>query len=300
MPGGWAPARQAMARGIHESRALAQAGVVENPIMPLATGAIENRQGVFQRGAVVLSGDVLLEALNGDAIARQQLKQRQAMRKQQDLRRYVGMQQQAEAQAKRALWTAQQGMQGRKAAVQKTVVLRREPDLSSEKVGRVPKGAHVHVLEMKPPDRDGVRRALVQDVWGKNSGWMTAVEVDGEQNLVADLPQADVEAEDDGRGGWLQRPFQGEMWKKMHYTKHDEIAELQDKDQRKTLQLQQMRKEQRQAKSANAAGQRPGHRLDQGRGARPGSPATPAVGKAFRAARLANAPRTAGSPQRSR
>lgn len=186
---------------------LRQIGIVPEPLVPLGRWAAPRTpvDGVYKDGAVLLGGDLLLEALNGDAIARQQLKQRQAMRKQQDLRRYVGMQQQAEAQAKRALWTAQQGMQGRKAAVQKTVVLRREPDLSSEKVGRVPKGAHVHVLEMKPPDRDGVRRALVQDVWGKNSGWMTAVEVDGEQNLVADLPQADVEAEDDGRGGWLQR-----------------------------------------------------------------------------------------------
>jgi hypothetical protein len=192
-----------------DEHALRAAGVEPNPIVPLKSSWAAPRSvsdGVYKQGAVLLAGDLLLEALNGDAVARQQLKQRQQMRKQQSIRSYVAQQQQFEAKAERAQWSADKGMQGQRATCAKAVVLRRTAELSSEKVGRVPKGAVLHVLEMGRPNQDGVRRALVQDVWGKNSGWMTAVDVDGEQNLVPLREDRSNGGEEDlGRAGWLQQ-----------------------------------------------------------------------------------------------
>ena len=200
-------------------KALRAAGVEPNQIVPLAAAWAAPRgweDGVFKQGAVVLAGDMLLEALNGDAIARQELKERQDRRRQQRLKQ---MAMQKAMNSINVQWQAGKGQPGRRMEAQQMLILRRTPELSSEKLGKVPKGAILHVLEMLPPTQDGVRRALVQDVWGKKSGWLTAVDVDGEANLgpVREAAQTDEESEDLGRGEWLTG--QQELWMERQFPK---------------------------------------------------------------------------------
>ena len=57
--------------------------------MPIQTDWAAPRRpvdGIYKPGVVLLAGDMFLEALNGDALARQQLKERQKRRKQMRLR----------------------------------------------------------------------------------------------------------------------------------------------------------------------------------------------------------------------
>ena len=237
-------------------RALRAAGVEPNQIVPLAAAWAAPRgweDGVFKQGAVVLAGDMLLEALDGDAIARQELKQRQERRRQQRLKQ---MAMQKAVNSINVQWQAGKGQPGRRMEAQQMLILRRTPELSSEKLGKVPKGAVLHVLEMLPPTQDGVRRALVQDTWGKKSGWLTAVDVDGEANLgpVRETAQMDEELEDLGRGEWLTG--QQELWNERQFPKHDSIQGQQEKDLAKRMSYKNMQQHQRQQTWSSAAGKK--------------------------------------------
>lgn len=236
-------------------RALMRAGVEPNPVMPLQTNWAAPRQridGVYKPGAVLLAGDMLLEALNGDALARQQVKDRQKKRRQMRLRQL--QQQKLEEEKKDVRWDARVGTPGAKFTVVRPLVTRRQAELSSEKVGKgVPEGAIVHVLEMTRPNQDGIRRALVQDVWGKNSGWVTAVDSDGTQNLAPVREQYE-EPEPLDRGAWLED--QQELWMKHEFPTYDQIEGQQEKDMSKTHELQQFNHEMRRQKMDGAAGVR--------------------------------------------
>lgn len=254
-----------------------RAGVEPNPVMPLQTNWAAPRQkidGVYKPGAVLLAGDMLLEALNGDALARQQLKDRQKKRRQLRLRQLA--QQKLEDEKKDVRWDARVGTPGAKFTVVKPLVTRRMAELSSEKVGKgIPEGAIVHVLEMTRPNQDGVRRALVQDVWGKNSGWVTAVDADGSQNLAPVREQYE-EPEELDRGSWLNDQL--ELWQKHEFPTYDQIEGQQERDMRKTHELQQFNQEMRRQRMDGAAGVR-----SDVKGRRGG------VGNAFRMARAASA-----------
>ena len=108
-------------------------------------------------------------------------RERQEFRKQQKLKQMAMQKAMNEVNVQ---WQAGRGTPGQAMLAKQALVLRRTPELTSEVVGKAPKDAHLHVLEMLRPNQDGVRRALVQDTWGKSSGWCTAVDVDGEANLV--------------------------------------------------------------------------------------------------------------------
>ena len=192
---------------------------------------------------------MLLEALNGDALAKQALKQQQARRKQQRLRMMTQQQLQQEAYVERMKWSADKGMQGKRMKAKKVLMLRRTPELSSEHVSTMPEGAIVHILETAKPTEEGIRRALVQDVWGKNSGWVTIVDADGEATMMpADEPPTGAfgMVDDGARDGWLRRGFQHDMWQRDHFPKFDSIEKQQEKDVRRTMQLQQHQRSARQ------------------------------------------------------
>ena len=228
----------------------------------------------------------------------QALKQQQARRKQMRIRQYTQQQLQHEAKIERMKWSAEHGMAGNKMKSTKVLVLRRQPELSSEQVGTMPENAFVHILEMAKPNEEGIRRALVQDTWGKNSGWCTVVDADGEANLVpADEPIVkpghgggmswDVVPDDGARGGWMTRGFQGEMWAREHYPKHDQIPKQQEKDQRRTMQLNQFQQQQRRQKTEQAAGRRSNVKRVERHGGTPAAGrARPSAATAFRAARV--------------
>ena len=293
------PARPAMRRHFPTEReqALMAAGVEPNPIVPLQSdwAAPNNRggtrDGVFNNGVVVLAGDMLLEALNGDALAKQALKQQQARRKQQRLRMMTQQQLQQEAYVERMKWSADKGMQGKRMKAKKVLMLRRTPELSSEHVSTMPEGAIVHILETAKPTEEGIRRALVQDVWGKNSGWVTIVDADGEATMMpADEPPTGAfgMVDDGARDGWLRRGFQHDMWQRDHFPKFDSIEKQQEKDVRRTMQLQQHQKERRAKTFAQAAGKK--SQVGRGGGGRGGAAAggrgRPSASTAFRAARI--------------
>ena len=278
-------------------QALMAAGVEPNPIVPLQSdwAAPNNRggtrDGVFNNGVVVLAGDMLLEALNGDALAKQALKQQQARRKQQRLRMMTQQQLQQEAYVERMKWSADKGMQGKRMKAKKVLMLRRTPELSSEHVSTMPEGAIVHILETAKPTEEGIRRALVQDVWGKNSGWVTIVDADGEATMMpADEPPTGAfgMVDDGARDGWLRRGFQHDMWQRDHFPKFDSIEKQQEKDVRRTMQLQQHQKERRAKTFAQAAGKK--SQVGRGGGGRGGAAAggrgRPSASTAFRAARI--------------
>jgi hypothetical protein len=260
-------------------RALMRAGVEPNPVMPLQTNWAAPRQkidGVYKPGAVLLAGDMLLEALNGDALARQQLKDRQKKRRQMKLRQL--QQQKLEDEKKDVRWDARVGTPGARFTVLKPLVTRRQAELSSEQVGKgVSEGAIVHVLEMTRPNQDGVRRALIQDVWGKNSGWVTAVDANGEQTLAPVRPEHE-EPEELDRGAWLSDQL--ELWQKHEFPTYDQMQGQQEKDMQKTHELQMFNKEMRRQRMDGAAGVRSSV---QGRVPRGGA------GNAFRMARAATA-----------
>merc|ERR1719424_779660 len=268
--------------GSQRDRALMRAGVEPNPVMPLQTNWAAPRRpvdGVYKPGVVLLAGDMLLEALNGDALARQQLKDRQKKRRQMRLRQL--QQDKLEQESRDVRWDAQRGTPGGKFAVQKQLVTRRQAELASEKVGMVSEGAIVHVLEMTRPNQDGVRRALIQDVWGKNSGWVTAVDANGEQTLAPVRPEHE-EPEELDRGAWLGDQL--ELWQKHEFPTYDQMQGQQEKDMQKTHELQMFNKEMRRQRMDGAAGVRS---AVQGRVPRGGA------GNAFRMARAATA---GGSP----
>ena len=204
-------------------RQLRAVGVEPNPLVPLSHQWAAPRSwkdGVFKQGAVVLAGDMLLEALNGDAIAHAELKERQERRRQQRIRQMAMEKAQNSVDVQ---WQVGKGTPGRPMVAKRMCILRRTPDLSSEKVGKVPKGATIYVLEMQKPTPEGIRRALVQDTWGKSSGWLTAVDVDGEACLGPPAGPAAppgfvegcdaYEADDSDRSNWLKPEFQHENWK---------------------------------------------------------------------------------------
>lgn len=221
--------------------------IVDNPIVPLATGAVETRAGVFQRGAVVLAGDVLLEALNGDSMARAELKVRQEKRKQQRQRQLQQIQ-----QPPPPLWTPRSGTRGQKAKVLKPLVLRKGVAMDTDKIGNVPEGVVVHVLDMRPGE-DGMRRALVQNEWGKKGGWVTALSSDGESALEAIRDEHEPMREE-SRSNWLGK--QKENWNRHHYPHADHIPHQQEDSQPVAMQMQQQRRRERATKSENAAGRR--------------------------------------------
>lgn len=195
-------------------------GVEPNPIVPLSHTWAAPRSwedGVFKQGAVLLAGDMFLEALNGDALAHAELKQRQERRRQQRLKQMAMEKQMNNVNVQ---WAAGKGTPGRQMVTRKMCILRRTPELSSEKVGKVPGGATVFVLEMLKPNPEGLRRALVQDNMGKNSGWLTAVDVDGEA-MLGPAPGAPAPANemDSERDSWLKPEFQADMWAEHHYPK---------------------------------------------------------------------------------
>lgn len=263
--------------GSQRDRALMRAGVEPNPVMPLQTNWAAPRRpvdGVYKPGVVLLAGDMLLEALNGDALARQQLKDRQKKRRQMRLRQL--QQDKLEQESRDVRWDAQRGTPGGKFAVQKQLVTRRQAELASEKVGMVPEGAIVHVLEMTRPNPEGIRRALLQDVWGKNSGWVTAVDADGEANLMPVREEWQPQEELD-RGAWLNN--QDEMWMKQQFPTYDQMPGQQEKFMPKTHELAMFNQEQRREKTAGAAGKR----------SQVKAPPRGGVGTAFRAARMATA-----------
>ena len=235
---------------------LRAAGVEPNPVRPLSDQWAAPRHwndGVFKQGAVVLAGDMFLEALNGDALARQEVMARQEKRKQMRLKQLQMEQAMSKVDVQ---WAAGKGTPGRRLEAQRMCILRRTPELSSEKVGKVPKGAIVHVLEMLKPNEEGIRRALVQDTWGKKSGWLTAVDVDGEASLCPvreELPPRDDD--DDGdRGEWLNQ--QTQHWIAHHFPKYDQIHGQQERSMQKHMQLKQYQKQQRQQTWSGAAGKK--------------------------------------------
>ena len=119
-----------------------------------------------------------------------------------------------------------------------------------EKVGKVPKGAILHVLEMMRPNEDGIRRALVQDAWGKSSGWLTAVDVGGEANLAPVQECAPKQVEDEfDRGAWLQD--QQQYWQAEHFPRYDSIPKQQETNFTKHTQLKQMQHRRRQVHQAS-------------------------------------------------
>lgn len=150
-------------------------------------------------------------------------------------------------------WDAFVGQKGAKFTVTKALVTRRQAELSSEKVASVPEGSIVHVLEMTRPNPEGIRRALIQDVWGKNSGWVTAVDSDGETNLMPIRDEMPMQEELD-RGAWLGDQL--EMWHKHQFPTYDQIQGQQETDLRKTNELQQFHHEQRRQATDGAAGKR--------------------------------------------
>jgi len=261
--------------------ALRAAGVEPNPLVPLAAAWAAPRgwkDGVYKQGAVLLAGDMFLEALNGDAIARCQLKERQEFRRNQRLKQMAMQKQMSKMDVQ---WQADKGMPGTQMETQQALVLRRTPELTSEKVGKVPQGAMVYVLEMLRPNEDGIRRALVQDAMGKNSGWLTALDVGGEANLKPVRPKGrmvEEEYDEDDRGAWLQHEVQKELWDNHQFPKFDHIRGQQEKSQPKNLQLKQIQRRQRQDKATGAAGKR--STID---------PRAGGAGGAFRAARAMGA-----------
>ena len=265
--------------------ALLAAGVQPNPLVPLAANWAAPRgwkDGVFKQGAVVLAGDMLLEALDGDALARNELKARQEFRKQQRLKQ---MAMQKAMNTVDVQGAAGRGTPGQRMETKCGLILRREEELSSEKVGRVPQGAVLHILEVSKPTPEGLRRALVQDTWGKCKGWLTAVDVDGSSNLQP-VREAQRQAtgdetfryDDDDRGSWLGG--QQDMWREAHFPKHDSILGQQEKSAPKNMELKQMQRQRRQQKMTGSAGSK--SVIQPGQGA-------PRASSAFRAARAMGA-----------
>lgn len=175
------------------------------------------------------------------------------MRRQQRVRQMAMQKAQSQVDVK---WQAGRGMPGQRMVTQQQMILRRTAELTSEKVGKVPKGACVYVLEMLRPTAEGVRRALVQDAMGKNSGWLTAVDVDGEANLAParEARAVDDDGDYDDRGSWLHE--QQQLWVDNQFPKHDSIQGQQEKSGPKHMQMKQIQRRQRQDMSVGQAGKR--------------------------------------------
>ena len=105
----------------------------------------------------------------------------------------------------------------------------------------------------------------MQDTWGKSSGWLTAVDVDGEACLGP--PQGPAappgyveggayEEDDSGRGNWLKPEFQHENWTAKHLPKYDHIEGQQERDERKRMQWKQQQHRGRQEHATGAAGKK--------------------------------------------
>lgn len=194
------------------------------------------------------------QALNGDALASAELKKRQDFRK--HLRLKQLQKQQADEEAYRATitWTARRGMKGKRATASQALIVRRGIDISSEKVNKLPAGGIVHVVDVATTD-DGQQRALVQDVWGKSSGWVTMVGSEGEQ-MLEPLQSDRPRAQEDDRAGWLLN--QDENWLKAQFPHHNHIPGQQELSRPRTRELQQHNRMQRAHVQCNAAGMRTG------------------------------------------